>query len=56
MRWPDRDARNDALEFLTKLTTLYGEQAELVRRRYDASLHASRTVQDQVWELLSQPL
>jgi uncharacterized protein YjbI with pentapeptide repeats len=56
MRWPDRDARNDALEFLTKLTTLYGEQAELVRRRYDASLHASRAVQDQIWELLSQPL
>jgi len=56
MRWTDRDTRNDALEVLMKLTTLYGEQAELVRRRYDASLHASRAVQDQVWELLTQPL
>lgn len=56
MRWKELDARNEALAMLHRLSTVYGEQSDLIRVRVDPRLAASAEVQGRVWELLATAL
>jgi hypothetical protein len=55
MRWTDPDQRTAGLEMILRLSTLYGEQTELVRVRRDAG-RTPVEIQDQVWELVARPV
>lgn len=55
MRWTELERRNAALEMILRLSTLYGEQTELVRVRHDGG-RTPVEIQDQVWQLIARPL
>lgn len=55
MRWPDLERRQAALEMILRLSTLYGEQTEILRVRHDGG-RTPVDIADQVWELVARPI
>ena len=56
MRWKDHEGRPDALAMLVQLQTMYGEQTELVCRRFDPRSKVPPATQERVWQVLAQAL
>ena len=50
MRWRDPELRQEALDMLVHLQTMYGEQTELVYRRNDPRLKFSADAQTRLWD------
>lgn len=55
MRLADLERRQAALEMILRLSTVYGEQTDIVRLRHDDG-RTPLEIQDQVWELIARPL
>ena len=53
MRWRDAEVRQEALDMLMGLHTMYGEQTAIVSKRVDAGSKISPETQARVWEALS---
>ena len=56
MRWKDPEARQEALDMLVRLHTLYGEQTELICRRVDTASRIPTKTQARVWDALTEAL
>jgi Arc/MetJ-type ribon-helix-helix transcriptional regulator len=56
MKWRDTELRQEALDLLVHLQTMYGEQTELVHRREDPRLKVSPEAQARVWEAFATAL
>ncbi len=50
LKWRDPEKRQEALDMLVHLQTMYGEQTELVYRRHDPRLKFSTETQTRVWD------
>lgn len=55
MRWAGLERRQAALEMILRLSTIYGEQSEVVRLRHDDG-RTPLEIQDEVWELIARPI
>ncbi|HEX9270325.1 MAG TPA: pentapeptide repeat-containing protein [Candidatus Limnocylindria bacterium] len=56
IRWKDPELRQAALSMLVRLQTLYGEQTELVCRRFDPRAKIPAEAQARVWEVFAAAL
>jgi hypothetical protein len=56
MRWKNPEERQEALDMLVRLHTLYGEQTELICRRVDTGSRIPTKTQARVWDALAEAL
>ena len=56
MRWRDAEQRQESLDMLVQLQTMYGEQTELVSRRVDPRSKFSPETQARLWDAFSTAL
>ena len=56
LRWRDPDQRQESLDMLVYLQTMYGEQTELVCRRLDQRLKFSAETQARLWDAFATVL
>jgi hypothetical protein len=50
LKWRDPELRQEALDMLVHLQTMYGEQTELVYRKQDPRLKFTPETQSRLWD------